>query len=256
MRYYKSLKVKKHQNTNNLNETIDLKETIQSNKERIEYSENENMRLQDEINDFKMSFELNQIVQTFHNGKYNDSVREVYAALLTLNVGVNNVEKVVRTVLEKLEGLKVERLPNRTFSEIMLVEAKAHAQMQAAEAMLTSDFNTLHTDGTKRGGHEFGEKQLSDCLPGGIFNENTDDVHKDMRVESRTVSTTNIVADRDFANLDRLRSEKPNANTIALEGIILYSNNKTLKWLDSISVEKKAEVFKIARENSRNYKTI
>ncbi|CAG2216054.1 unnamed protein product [Mytilus edulis] len=151
MRYYKSLKDKKLQNTINLNETIDLKQTIKNSKERIEFLENENMNLQEEITEFKMSFELNQIVQTFHNGKYNDTVREVYAALLSLNVGVNNVEKVVRTVLEKLGGLKVERLPKRTFSEIMLVEAKALAQMQAAEAMLTSECNTLHTDGTKRG---------------------------------------------------------------------------------------------------------
>ncbi|CAC5363154.1 unnamed protein product [Mytilus coruscus] len=83
------------------------------------------------------------------------------------------------------------------------------------------------------------ERQLSDCLPSGIFNENTKGVHKDLRVESRTVSTTNIVSERDFANLDRLRREKPNANTIALEGINLFSNNKTLKWLDSMSVEKK-----------------
>lgn len=73
-------------------------------------------------------------------------------------VGVNNVEKVVRTILTKLGGLKVDRL--LTFSEIMLVEAKAIAQMQAAEAMLTSDFNTLHTDGTKRSGHGFGGVQI------------------------------------------------------------------------------------------------
>jgi hypothetical protein len=46
-------------------------------------------------------------------------------------------------------------------------------------------------------------------------------------------STTNIVSERDFANLDRLRREKPNANTIALEGMILFTNNKTLHWLDN-----------------------
>ena len=42
----------------------------------------------------------------------------------------------------------------------MLVEAKALAQMQAAEAMLTSDFNTLHTYCTKRIGHAFGGVQI------------------------------------------------------------------------------------------------
>ncbi|VDI03297.1 Hypothetical predicted protein [Mytilus galloprovincialis] len=357
------------------------------------------MNLQEEITEFKLSVELNQIVHTFHNGKYNDTVREVYDALLSLNVGVNNVEKMVRTVFEKLGGLKVERLPKRTFSEIMLVEAKALAQMQAAEAMLTSECNTLHTDGTKRGGHEFGgvqaesglklweqnilesvdcssffspsccdfirastklcvpgadeksgyagcralgivnklltgplwriienvdhilvlndiwlvfknsiellskdaseliegkvfypeftkkdevfnslfinndldeelnlltiealqiilmnffiiiETQLSDCLPSSIFNENTEGVNKDLRVESTTVGTTNIVSERAFAYLDRLRRIKPNDNTVAVEGIILFSNNKTLRWLDDMNVEIK-EIFKIAREKT------
>ncbi|CAG2216055.1 unnamed protein product [Mytilus edulis] len=88
------------------------------------------------------------------------------------------------------------------------------------------------------------ERQLSDCLPGGIFNENTEGVNKDLRVESTTVATTNIVSERDFANLDRLRREKPNANTIALEGIILFSNNKTLRWLDDMNVEKKRRYLK------------
>ncbi|CAC5399448.1 unnamed protein product [Mytilus coruscus] len=86
------------------------------------------------------------------------------------------------------------------------------------------------------------ERQLSDCLPGGIFNENTEGVNKDLRVESTTVATTNIVSERDFAYLDRLRREKPNANTIALEGIILFSNNKTLRWLDDMNVVKSGDV--------------
>jgi hypothetical protein len=62
-----------------------------------------------------MSVELDKIVKTFHSGKYSDTVREVYASLLSMTVGVNNVEKVVRTVLTKLGGLKVDLLPQRTF---------------------------------------------------------------------------------------------------------------------------------------------
>lgn len=61
-----------------------------------------------------------------------------------------------------------------------------------------------------------------------------------MRIESKTVATTNIVSERDFTNLDRLRKEKNNANTIALEGIILFSNNKTLQWLTEMKSEKKS----------------
>jgi hypothetical protein len=38
----------------------------------------------------------------------------------------------------------------------MLIEAKLLAQLQVTEAMLDSAYNTLHTEGTKRDGREFG----------------------------------------------------------------------------------------------------
>ena len=77
-----------------------------------------------------------------------------------MNVGVNTVDKIVRAVLEKLGCIKVDRLPKKTFSETMLIEAKALAQIQAAEAILCSNNNTIHTDGTKRKGNEFGGVQI------------------------------------------------------------------------------------------------
>ncbi|KAG1708474.1 putative transposase-like protein [Nymphon striatum] len=67
---------------------------------------------------------------------------------------------------------------------------------------------------------------------------------------SSTVSTTNMVSERDFANLDRLRREKPHANTIALEGVILFSNNKTLEWLDALDFDKKKKMFEAARTSA------
>ena len=38
----------------------------------------------------------------------------------------------------------------------MLIRAKLLAQLQVTEAMLDSAYNTLHTEGTKRDGREFG----------------------------------------------------------------------------------------------------
>ncbi|CAC5420536.1 unnamed protein product [Mytilus coruscus] len=61
------------------------------------------------------------------------------------------------------------------------------------------------------------ERQLSDCLPGGILNEKTDGIDINLREQSKSVATTNIISERDFAHLDRLQREKPNANLIALE---------------------------------------
>ena len=47
--------------------------------------------------------------------------------------------------------------------------------------------------------------------------------------ETSSVPTTNVNPERDFAMLDRLMSEKPNA----LESLILFSHNQTSKWLCS-----------------------
>ncbi|CAC5387839.1 unnamed protein product [Mytilus coruscus] len=93
-------------------------------------------------------------------------------------------------------------------------------------------------------------RQLVDYLPGGKFSIDSSPNFEKLKENSITVSPTNIDSERDFANLDRLRREKPNANTIALEGIILFTNNKTLNWLDNLDADKKTAVFKMARENA------
>ncbi|CAC5424272.1 unnamed protein product [Mytilus coruscus] len=91
------------------------------------------------------------------------------------------------------------------------------------------------------------ERQLFDNLPGGSLNEETEGVNgKELRDESMTVKPTNIVSERDFANLDRLK-KKPNANIIALEGLILFTNNKTLHWRSN-GDRKENTNFKIARK--------
>ena len=101
-------------------------------------------------------------------------------------------------------------------------------------------------------------RQLRDYLPDGKFNIDSSPNFEKLKETSVNVSTTNIVSERDFANLDRLRREKPSANTIALEGMILFTNNKTLHWLDNLDAEKKSTVLKMARENApkmlQNYK--
>ena len=77
-------------------------------------------------------------------------------------------------------------------------------------------------------------RQLGDYFPGGKFNIDIAPNFEKLKETSVNVSTTKIVSERDFANLDRLRREKPNANTITLERMILFTNNKTLHWLDNL----------------------
>lgn len=44
---------------------------------------------------------------------------------------------------------------------MMTVEVKLISQMQAVQAMISSDCNTLHMDGTKKSGLEYGCVQVS-----------------------------------------------------------------------------------------------
>ena len=77
---------------------------------------------------------------------------------------------------------------------------------------------------------------------------------------SQTVSVrkTNTISERDFAQLDRLIREKPHATLLSLEAHILFSNNKTSKWLNSKSKEELKELMETARkvcpEHKRKFK--
>ena len=57
-----------------------------------------------------------------------------------------------------------------------------------------------------------------------------------LQAETKSVPKTNVVSERDFAQLDCLLHQKPNAN--------LFANNKTSKWLDSKSQEERQDLLK------------
>ena len=68
---------------------------------------------------------------------------------------------------------------------------------------------------------------LVDHLPGGVHHSVTDLSVVD---ETKSVPTTNVNPERDFAVFDRMLSEKPNATCIALESLLLFSHNETSNW--------------------------
>ena len=70
--------------------------------------------------------------------------------------------------------------------------------------------------------------------------------------ETKLVSNTNVVSKRDFGKLDCLLCEKPNATTLSLEAMILFSNNKTMNWLTSKSPEEVQRVLQAARKVAQN----
>ena len=97
-----------------------------------------------------------EAISTFEDGKYVDEVREVIMDLLGMNVSMSKVNEVIRTVLKKLTGKSLSRLPSKAIHSRLLVEAKHLADVQLGRAMLEEADpsqvvgNTLHGDGTTK----------------------------------------------------------------------------------------------------------
>ena len=90
----------------------------------------------------------------------------------------------------------------------------------------------------------FSTRLLADHLPGGKFNTPSTDLQQ----QTTSVLKTNAVSESDFAQFDRLLREKPNAHTVALEGMIMFSNNKTGAWLQSRTEAERGVLLKLARQ--------
>ena len=93
---------------------------------------------------------------------------------------------------------------------------------------------------------------VEDHLPGGKY----DNPSIQLTEETKSMPKTNVISERDFAKLDRLLREKPNATTLCLEGMILFANNKTSAWLDSKTQDEKQDLLKKARSLSPEFKQL
>ena len=96
------------------------------------------------------------------------------------------------------------------------------------------------------------QRMVKDHLPGGEY----DQPHDEMLRETKSVPETNVVSERDFAQLDRLLREKPNASTLSLEGMIMFANNKTGDWLCSKPEEERQRLLKTARSKALKFKKL
>ena len=72
--------------------------------------------------------------------------------------------------------------------------------------------------------------------------------------QTKSVPKTNTLSERDFAKLDRFLREKPNASTLSLEAIVLFTNNKTAKWLNSKAPDEVTQLFQKARTKGPEFK--
>ena len=131
--------------------------------------EEENARLRRDIIELKdtnaqlldciRSNESRKLV-TFEDGKYTDDTRICIMELLSKNVGIMQIEPVVRSVL-KLCKIDCERFLKHTQINEMLIESRSLAHIQLADVLTTTEYNTLHTDGTSKFGHRYTSFQVT-----------------------------------------------------------------------------------------------
>ena len=98
------------------------------------------------------------LIKAKENGHYNDTVRATYQDLVMMGVGINNFEKVVRTILTNFTNMIIECLSKATFPRLMYTESTRLSQLQVAESSLKdydSSCRTLHTDGTSKFGKHY-----------------------------------------------------------------------------------------------------
>lgn len=94
-------------------------------------------------------------IVSFEDGRYNDEIRATVIELLSLNVSIGKIDQVIRTVLKKLGGKEIGRLPSQALKSRLLVEANILAKAQVCEKMLSTgeaavSNNCLHGDGTSK----------------------------------------------------------------------------------------------------------
>ena len=123
--------------------------------------------LQEKLDELEqMNLELHECmgesktIQCFRNGRFTDDVRECCMNLLALNVGINNISKVINSVLS-LSGHTADRLPSPSTLSNMLLEARSLAHLQIGEEVPKEEYTTLHSDATTKFGDKYGSFQIS-----------------------------------------------------------------------------------------------
>ena len=77
------------------------------------------------------------------------------------------------------------------------------------------------------------KQMLKYHLKGGKYAERS----RELMIEVKLISTTNAEAERDFGMLDGFKKLKPRALDLTIEGIIMYSRNKTGSWIKNCQIK-------------------
>ena len=118
----------------------------------------------DELSERLSQVESKVVGTKTHKQLYNDNVRQCCMELMTFNVGMKQVEPVIKSVLHNLTDLEVAELPKLPTSVSMLPEMKTPAYQQVGKELTESSNLTLHSDGTSKYGQHYGGFQVSTSL--------------------------------------------------------------------------------------------
>ena len=123
-------------------------------KQQILILENEKCEVEDKISSY-----MKGVIKTKENRYYTDAVRATSQDLVMMDVGINNTEQVLHTVLTNFTNLNIECLPEATFARLIYTESRGLSQLQVAEESLKDYENssiTLHVDGTSKFSKHYG----------------------------------------------------------------------------------------------------
>ena len=93
--------------------------------------------------------------------KYQDGIRLCCMELLSLNVGVLNIEPVIHSVLKHIADFGVKELPQKATLTRMLAEMKGITYNQLTEELGKEENLTIHSDGTSKFGEHYHSFQIS-----------------------------------------------------------------------------------------------
>ena len=116
---------------------------------RVEYEE-----VQSKMEDGKIKTQL-------HSQLYTNNVRQCCLKLLSMNVGILQIDPVIRSVLKNIAGMEVDKLPKPASLIRMLTELKCLSYQQIADELQGCENVTLHADGTSKFGQHYGSFQIS-----------------------------------------------------------------------------------------------
>ena len=87
-------------------------------------------------------------------------------------------------------------------------------------------------------------RQVGEAFLDGEVSSTSDEI----RTETKSMPKTNTISERDFGQLDLIKRTKPNISVLGMEASIMFSNNRTSNYLDTLDPKKKAKLLDDARK--------